>query len=175
MIGANGTVAGTSGSVPAPAATDNMKFLRGDATWAAVEGSGFVSKSFAVTANSVSGTVIVSGFGSQSDIDATTVVLSADGGTVTVTPSGTATLHSIAYHCGAGQNTTTDIFFKWDAVGGGTSVDNMPIPALLHYNDAGAIQTPTDITVGYSAGQTTITKASLTASAAAKFVCRVWG
>ena len=34
MTGANGSTAGTSGLVPAPAASDNTKFLRGDATWA---------------------------------------------------------------------------------------------------------------------------------------------
>lgn len=33
MVGANGTTAGTAGIVPAPAATDNTKFLKGDATW----------------------------------------------------------------------------------------------------------------------------------------------
>ena len=34
MTGADGTAAGTIGAVPAPAATDNTKFLRGDGTWA---------------------------------------------------------------------------------------------------------------------------------------------
>ena len=34
MDGADGTNAGAHGLVPAPAATDNTKFLRGDATWA---------------------------------------------------------------------------------------------------------------------------------------------
>lgn len=34
MTGANGTNAGKLGAVPAPAATDNNKFLRGDGTWA---------------------------------------------------------------------------------------------------------------------------------------------
>lgn len=34
FTGADGTSAGTSGLVPAPAATDNTKFLRGDGTWA---------------------------------------------------------------------------------------------------------------------------------------------
>ena len=34
MGGANGTAAGTAGGVPGPAATDNVKFLRGDGTWA---------------------------------------------------------------------------------------------------------------------------------------------
>jgi hypothetical protein len=34
MVGANGTDAGTAGAVPEPTATDNVKFLRGDGTWA---------------------------------------------------------------------------------------------------------------------------------------------
>ena len=34
MVGANGTTEGTAGAVPGPTATDNVKFLRGDGTWA---------------------------------------------------------------------------------------------------------------------------------------------
>lgn len=33
FVGANGIVGGKSGKVPAPAATDNVKFLKGDGTW----------------------------------------------------------------------------------------------------------------------------------------------
>ena len=40
MTGADGTNAGTAGIVPAPSATDNNKFLRGDGTWVEVEGGG---------------------------------------------------------------------------------------------------------------------------------------
>lgn len=39
FTGSNGTVAGISGFVPAPAATDNTKFLKGDGTWADVTGA----------------------------------------------------------------------------------------------------------------------------------------
>lgn len=42
MVGADGVNAGTAGAVPAPAATDNTKFLRGDGTWAEA-GGGSVS------------------------------------------------------------------------------------------------------------------------------------
>jgi hypothetical protein len=42
MTGADGTNAGTAGIVPAPSATDNNKFLRGDGTWVEVEGGGGV-------------------------------------------------------------------------------------------------------------------------------------
>ena len=38
--GADGTTAGTNGAVPAPAATDNVKFLKGDGTWAVPAGGG---------------------------------------------------------------------------------------------------------------------------------------
>ena len=37
--GADGSDAGTSGLVPAPTATDNTKFLKGDGTWATVSAS----------------------------------------------------------------------------------------------------------------------------------------
>jgi hypothetical protein len=40
FTGANGTTAGTKGSVPAPAAADNVKYLKGDGTWATIP-SGF--------------------------------------------------------------------------------------------------------------------------------------
>jgi hypothetical protein len=38
MAGADGSAAGAVGFVPTPAAADNTKFLRGDATWATVSG-----------------------------------------------------------------------------------------------------------------------------------------
>lgn len=37
FTGANGVVGGTSGKVPAPAATDNVKYLKGDGTWSEVD------------------------------------------------------------------------------------------------------------------------------------------
>lgn len=39
FTGADGTNAGTRGAVPAPASSDNTKFLRGDGTWATVQAS----------------------------------------------------------------------------------------------------------------------------------------
>jgi hypothetical protein len=42
--GANGTTGGTKGLVPAPAATDNVKFLRGDGTFATPAGAGDMTK-----------------------------------------------------------------------------------------------------------------------------------
>ena len=42
MTGADGTNAGAKGLVPAPAAADNEKYLRGDGTWQTVQGGGSV-------------------------------------------------------------------------------------------------------------------------------------
>lgn len=43
FTGANGSVGGTLGGVPVTAATDNVKFLRGDATWVALSSVSIVS------------------------------------------------------------------------------------------------------------------------------------
>lgn len=40
LIGSNGTTGGTHGLVPAPGASDNLKFLRGDGTWQTAGGGG---------------------------------------------------------------------------------------------------------------------------------------
>ena len=55
--GADGTSAGTKGAVPAPAATDNVKFLRGDGTFATPSGS---YTSWTIASDGVSGTNTVS-------------------------------------------------------------------------------------------------------------------
>lgn len=39
LVGSNGVIAGTAGLVPAPTATDNTKFLKGDGTWATAGGA----------------------------------------------------------------------------------------------------------------------------------------
>ena len=60
MTGADGTNAGTHGLVPAPSATDNVKFLRGDGTWAEAGGSSVtVDQTYdATSTNAQSGTAV---------------------------------------------------------------------------------------------------------------------
>ncbi len=41
MTGADGTVAGTHGLVPAPTATDHTKFLKGDGTWTTIDSEAY--------------------------------------------------------------------------------------------------------------------------------------
>ncbi len=56
MVGATGAVAGTKGIVPGPASTDNVNFLRGDATWADATPAGLKTP-----AATPSGTALVGG------------------------------------------------------------------------------------------------------------------
>lgn len=62
FTGADGTTAGTAGLVPAPAATDNTKFLKGDGTWAAATYSLPVA-----TTSTLGGVIVGSGLSVQND------------------------------------------------------------------------------------------------------------
>jgi len=88
MTGADGTNAGTLGAVPAPAATDNTKLLKGDGTWyapslqdVASAGNGIkfssspVSQDYTIigTGATVSDSGIASGFTSSSYVESSTL------------------------------------------------------------------------------------------------------
>ena len=62
FTGATGSVAGTSGLVPAPAATDNTKYLRGDGTWQTASYSLPVA-----TTSTLGGVIVGSGLSVQGD------------------------------------------------------------------------------------------------------------
>lgn len=62
FTGATGSAAGTSGLVPAPAATDNTKYLRGDGTWQTASYS-----LPAATTSTLGGVIVGSGLSVQND------------------------------------------------------------------------------------------------------------
>ena len=76
FTGADGTTAGTSGLVIAPAATDNTKFLKGDGTWATVDAlpsqSGQSGKFLTTDGSSASWATI------NTDIDNESITLNVD-------------------------------------------------------------------------------------------------
>lgn len=82
FTGANGTTAGTHGLVPAPAATDNTKFLKGDGTWASALAD------LPIASASTLGGIKV---GTHLSINSTSGVLSADWPTIDSTFSTTST------------------------------------------------------------------------------------
>lgn len=77
--GANGSTAGTSGLVPAPTATDNVKFLKGDGTWATTP-TPTVDQSYnSASSNAQSGVAIAgAGFQTTSNLVTSLSSLSTD-------------------------------------------------------------------------------------------------
>ena len=111
MVGSNGTVAGTKGMVPVPAAADNGKFLRGDATWAAVgAGAGTVTSASVVSANGVSGSVATA-----TTTPAITLTLGA------ITPTSVAASGAVSGSNLSGTNTGDQtVSLTGDVTGSGT-------------------------------------------------------
>ena len=91
MTGADGTNAGTLGAVPAPAATDNDKFLRGDGTWATAGGGGGGSSYTAGTGIDITNDTI--------SVTSPTLINTATG-TNSLTILGTATTSPFAVNIG---------------------------------------------------------------------------
>ena len=113
MTGADGTNAGTSGVVPAPAATDNTKYLRGDGTWATPSGGGGGS-------GVPEPTIVIDGDNSNLTIAANTIYKFTSALTGLVL-SGVVTsdYESIIYFCTSSTFSFTDnANLKW---GGGTA------------------------------------------------------
>jgi hypothetical protein len=104
MSGANGTLAGAPGLVPQPAATDNVKYLRGDATWGTPTNT---NTTYSIKAETVTG-------GADLDLDAggsgtgtdtisflgagATTVSRTDANTITISSANTAYSISAADH-----------------------------------------------------------------------------
>ena len=133
--GADGTSAGTKGAVPAPGATDNVKFLRGDGTFATPSGS-YTSWTLAGTTGStdiadgdtatfvggtkltsaeVSGTLTIS-HDAQAQTNTTSTATLSSAGTFTVV---TSTLDSTGHVTGGDAKTltlpTSDNYGSWTA------------------------------------------------------------
>ena len=133
--GADGTVAGSKGAVPAPGATDNVKFLRGDGTFATPSGS-YTSWTLAgstgstaisdgdtatfvggtkLTSAEVSGTLTIS-HDAQAQTNTTSTATLSSAGTFTVV---TSTLDSTGHVTGGDAKTltlpTSDNYGSWTA------------------------------------------------------------
>lgn len=96
MVGANGSVAGAKGLVPSPGATDNVKFLRGDGTFATPTDTNTVT-SVGISGSETTGTVTFAASGAAS--------ISQVGSTVTISATDTNTTYSAG--TGLDLNTTT--------------------------------------------------------------------
>ena len=109
--GADGTTGGTKGAVPAPAATDNVKFLKGDGTWTA-GGNGTVTS---VAATHGGGAFVASVGGDPALNPSVDITM---GGNNTQYINGEGNLVSLSTLPGAGGGTVSSI----NVVGGTTGL-----------------------------------------------------
>lgn len=113
FTGADGTNAGSSGLVPAPSATDNDKYLKGDGTWASVSGGSSTDVQIngtSITNQGVANIVTNSAYDADSNKIATmsdlpeSEIFIATYGTTTYTEITTALSQGKAVFCIKGNN-----------------------------------------------------------------------
>jgi hypothetical protein len=133
FTGANGTTAGTKGSVPAPAAADNVKYLKGDGTWATIP-SGFAGFDISDGTNSFS---VASG----DTVQFTSKTLNVDASTKNTVQIGLKTIAGLT----AGKYTSADVTVDAQglvtaiAAGGAGTMSSFTLSS-----DSGTDQTITD-------------------------------
>ena len=117
FTGADGTSAGAKGSVPAPAAADNVKYLKGDGTWASVP-AGYAGWNLKVETEAGAGLNI--GTGDVVDfVGAGGITFTRSGGVVTATSTNKpGTMSSWTLQSDSGTNQTISDGITVDIAGG---------------------------------------------------------
>ncbi len=143
LVGADGTNPGTAGAVPAPAAADNVNFLRGDGTWQPAATTDEVIESAGVLAGAAPA-------GAQVGVDTTSgQIYYVSGGNWTAVPGASVDL-----------NTTVGDTVAGDYAGG--AANNPPATAdtgdvlIEFYDDVIAYFTATGVDTWPAAAQKTI-------------------
>ena len=131
-----------------------------------------IYRKLTVTANGVTGAVLLVGHGSAGDLAQATATAAADGGTVTISGlPASFDLTSVTANTPAGFNTATAFNLVFPCPFAIAALDDHPLATLLHYNSAAPamLQAQTNIGVNVSAGIITLTKTSLVAGTAARW------
>ena len=168
---------GTDATVPAatPAlaglmsAADKTKL---DGLSGAAGGAAPVYRKANVVANGVTGFIVLTGFGTQAQLDAATVTPSADGATITVAALAAGfVLASVSAHLPDGftSASTSAFSFVLPANFGVSALDSLPIVDLVRFNAAGMRQAQTNIGVSVTGTAVTVTQTGLTGGVAARF------
>ncbi len=131
-----------------------------------------IYRKLTVTANGVTGAVLLVGHGSAGDLAQATATAAADGGTVTIAGlPASFDLTSVTANTPAGFNTATAFNLVFPCPFAIAALDDHPLATLLHYNSAAPamLQAQTNIGVNVSAGVITLTKTGLVAGTAARW------
>ena len=131
-----------------------------------------IARKLTVTANSVTASVIVTGYGSTADLNQATATAAADGTAITIAGlSASFDINSITAHTPAGFNTGTAFSLVFPDPFSAASIDDACLPILMHWNIAAPAveQAQTNLNVGVSAGVVTLQKTGLVAGTGARW------
>ena len=115
---------------------------------------------------------MLTGFGTQAQLDAATITPSADGATITVAALAAGfVLASVSAHLPDGftSASTSAFSFVLPANFGVNALDSLPIVDLVRFNAAGMRQAQTNIGVSVTGTAVTVTQTGLTGGVAARF------
>ena len=161
--------AATSALAGLMSAADKTKL---DGLSGAAGGGAPVYRKANVVANGVTGFIVLTGFGTQSQLNAATVTPSADGATITVAALAAGfVLASVSAHLPDGftSASTSAFSFVLPANFGVNALDSLPIVDLVRFNAAGMRQAQTNIGVSVTGTAVTVTQTGLTGGVAARF------
>lgn len=161
--------AATSALAGLMSAADKTKL---DGLSGAAGGGAPVYRKANVVANGVTGFIVLTGFGTQAQLDAATVTPSADGATITVAALAAGfVLASVSAHLPDGftSASTSAFSFVLPANFGVNALDSLPIVDLVRFNAAGMRQAQTNIGVSVTGTAVTVTQTGLTGGVAARF------
>lgn len=147
---------------------------RFELTAAAGGGSGdlALTRKIALTVNSQAVSVIVSGFGTAAALNAITATPSVDGQTgmvITLGNLGTFKVRSVAVNHAAGANAGSQFTVVLPDPSGATTLNDSNLADMVIYNDSGAIQAATAVTLAIASGNLSVLKTGLTAGNGYKF------
>lgn len=135
-------------------------------------GDSALSRKIALTVNSQAVSVIVSGFGTAAALNAITATQSVDGQTgmvITLGNLGTFKVRSVAVNHAAGANAGSQFTVALPDPSGATTLNDSNLADMVFYNDSGAIQASTTVTLSIVSGNLTVMKTGLTAGNGYKF------
>lgn len=133
-----------------------------------VTSSGASSSMVYRTINTNSAFIVVTGFGSQTDLDNATITFTS-GNTVTFSSLGSLRLYSCTTTYAAGVNTSGTFSYVYPELNGQTSQTYTQLPILAYYNNAtpSVIQGNTLWNITNSSGIVTVQKTGLTGNPSA--------
>lgn len=171
----------TGNDVTLPAATTTLAGLMPAAsvndietlkTAVAAAGATRVSRKASVAYNGKTLTVLMVGMGTQAVLDAATVTASTDANTnivVTISGLGTVKLSTVSVDVPTTTLGGTGLIVVAPDPSGATSLADSNLAMMVVYNDSGAVQAATGVTLSVAGGNLSVQKSGLTANNAYRF------